>query len=1067
MSDFSSLFCTFRRAWEGPFPRRMRPSDCHLLFLGFVIPILLITFLQEKAYPEEDLNGIFERGVSLFRDGDMSSAEVAFKAVLKGEPDHALAHFNLGTLFLFQGHLNHAESHLNRAVEIDVTMVPAYLRLSEVQERKGNFEKAIEYLEAGSSKIEDKADPLIETLSNLIKELRVRLTIQVKTREGAILFRSGKTTEAEKRFREVLVLQPKNPEIHRLMAVVSGKQGRLDEAIEHINTSLDLKPDLNESRKMLIDIYIAKDELDVARTELEKAILFIDDKEGQEAVSLEALLTTLEDRIEMKRLTALWIEQDSKKQINAAIATLQEIIKLDPEQITAYLNLGNLLAQKEKFDLAETFLKKAIEINPDYTEAHQRLGQVYEVSRLFKLAREQYEIGLATQNGKIPPMKEILVLSMERNEAVKSQALRAVKQTLEEAKTLLASGGLEQAIELYQRAAFFNPEDLETRYRLAQLYEQNGQRDLANLSLRLIVTSKPEFAAAQRQLAGLDEKGGFFYQALKRWQKYGDSQEVMERLKNKVEELDTATAPSMKEAFEKVDAGQTKAAIELLVKAQALAPDDPRIRIALGRLYTQVSMKKEAFEALNAAGFFESSDGKANYYLGELYETGNQWHDAKAQYDKALKSENMTPALRNKAKVGHKRTTQKVEGLSMAARFYKRARRYQLEEDHRSAIASFETALGLFPDHDWSLYWTAWSYERLSDYQNARKYYLKALDVNPSHRLSHQRLGFIHESEGNIEDAIRSYRHHIDLWNGEENTDTDLARKRLKPLEKRFFVDINQVLLSYDSNPARSENPDPDIRSSIGLRLTYLLKKDRGLQIPIGISTDNTFFFESNTIFSQEVFRISAIRTSAPFIYSIGYNFQYGLARGGSTGSDHIGVFNLSRFTKRNSALRFAYLFDAFISAANTDFDAKRQTIRLTYDKGLSKKRASVRYQFIDNDAKLNDQASQTHGLGFTFAWFIMNDFNASFSYDINRVNFINDDSQGFKKRENIFHSATLDATYLLQEGVILQASYTEQRNSSNLSAGAVTIEQQLSGQSASLGDYSQRLIRMNINWSF
>jgi len=1065
--DLSSLFCTARAIGHVAPDRRKRPRVQFRLVLALIIPLFIVACLAETIYAESDLDAGLQRGVSLLRDGDLNGAESAFDSVLKAQPDHAMAHFHLGSLFFSKGRLGQAESHLNRAVEIAPYLVLAYLRLSEVYERKGDLEKAIQTLETIAPKIEDKTDRLLEVVSNRMEDLRTFQTIRNKTREGIVLFRSGKSVEAEARFREVLALQPKDSEVHRRMGVVLGKQGRLDEATEHFKASLDLKPDLFESRQMLVELYIAKDELDLARAALEKGLLFLGDNNGPEGLFLDSKLDEVEDRIDIKRLSEKWIKQDADKQIDLAIATLQDIIKIAPDQVTAYLNLGNLLAQKEQFDRAETFIKKAIDIDPDFTEAHQRLGQVYEVSRLFRLAHAQYEKGMSTPMGKVPPMKEILEQSILRNQKMEAQATAAAIEALAEGNSLLEAGDTENAILIYERAVLFHPEDLNARFQLALLYEQNGRPDLANLTLRLLIGSNPEFIEAQRHLASLDEKGGFYYQALKRFRAHGGNQEKLASLEKKVDEIEVVTAPLMAQARREAEGGEPMVAIETLVKAQAQAPDDPRIRIALGRLYTQTAMKKEAYEALNAAGFFEPLDGQANYFLGALYETGKQWRDAEAQYEKALQSEKISPGLRIKAEAGRRRAVRTIHDVARAERFYNRGQRHQVEDDHRSAIASYEKALGLFPDHDWSLYWTGWSYERLSDFKAARTYYHKALEVNPSHRLSLQHLGFVHEAEGEIEEAIRAYRQSIALWNGQENPDTDWMRNRLKPLEKRFFVDINQVLLSYDSNPTRSANPDSDLRSSIGIGVIYLLKKDRGLQIPIGLSTDNTFFFESNAMFSQETFRITAIRTTAPFVYSVGYNFQFGLARDGATGSDHVGLFNVSRYSKENSSLRFAYIFDNFISASNQDFDARRQTYRLTYDKRWEKHSASVWYQFLDNSAKLNDQASQTNGLGFSVTWSITEDFSTSLSYDIGSVGFDHIDSQGNKRRENILQSATLDASYRLQKAVVIQASYTEQRNSSNLSAGAVTIEQQLSGQSASLGDYSQRSLRFNINWSF
>ncbi|MBN4053184.1 tetratricopeptide repeat protein, partial [bacterium AH-315-L15] len=750
-----------------------------------------------------------------------------------------------------------------------------------------------------------------------------------------------------------------------------------------------------------------------------------------------------------------------------AMATLQEIIKIDPDHVSAYFNLGNLAAQKTLYDQAEAFLKKAIEINPEFTEAYQRLGQVYEVTRLFRLATEQYKKGLETHRGKVLPMKDVLEQSIARSEAAKKEVLSAAEAAFRKGEKALEDGLFDEATGYLEQVVFFNPEDSEARLKLVPLYERKDRNNLAYLTLRLVIGRLPEHVEAHRQLARLDEKGGFYYQALKRWRAHGGADAVLARLEKTVNEIDAKTAPLVTQAMEAAKAGKHEEAIEILSKAQEHAPDDPRIRLLLGRMYTKASMKKEALDALNAAGFFELSDGQASYYLGELYVTSKQWEQARSHYDNALASEAISETLRSKVEKARSQAIRSRRDLKTAERLFNRARRAHIAENYRDALAGYQSVLGFFPSDFSSLYWTARVYEKLNEFDEAKKYYLKVLTINANHIDSNRRLGVLYEGDGQNEEAIGYYRHYLSLWRGQENAETIWVKARLKPLAKRFHVTVNQVVLSYDSNPEQSSNPDSDIRSNLGIGLTYLLRKNRGLQIPINISTDNTFFFRSNTVFSKETFGISAIRVRRPFLYSIAYNFQYGLASGGPTGLDHVGSFNLTRFSKKASSVALGYTFNTFISKQDKDFDATRHTLRLTYFKRWGEKSVSVWYRFFDNGAKLNDQASLSNGLGFSYDWTPMNKIETSFIYRVNRVDFDHIDSLGNKRRKNLLQSASLSATYRLQKGVALNASYIEQHNDSNLPSGAVTLEQQLSGQAASLGDYSQRIVSLNLTWSF
>ena len=134
---------------------------------------------------------------------------------------------------------------------------------------------------------------------------------------------------------------------------------------------------------------------------------------------------------------------------------------------------------------------------------------------------------------------------------------------------------------------------------------------------------------------------------------------------------------------------------------------------------------------------------------------------------------------------------------------------------------------------------------------------------------------------------------------------------------------------------------------------------------------------------------------------------------------------------------------------------------------------STLSYRLLSNDARLKDQASSTHGLGISYNRSFTSNVRGTVSYNLERVQFTNPDSlalllQGkFIHRENFFHSLNLSLSYSLQSDLTIGASYTEQRNYSNLTSGAVTVEQRLSGQASSLGDYSQRLINLFLNWSF
>lgn len=124
---------------------------------------------------------------------------------------------------------------------------------------------------------------------------------------------------------------------------------------------------------------------------MERALFFIEDRDGPEVQSLEEKLNAIEDQLEVKTYIDQALIQADNNNIDGAISTLQALFKINPNQALAYFNLGNLWARKNRIDLAETSFKRAIEIQPNYSEAHHRLGQIYEMVGYFNRAKTEYQ----------------------------------------------------------------------------------------------------------------------------------------------------------------------------------------------------------------------------------------------------------------------------------------------------------------------------------------------------------------------------------------------------------------------------------------------------------------------------------------------------------------------------------------------------------------------------------------------------------------------------------------------------------------------------------------------------
>ena len=84
-------------------------------------------------------------GMVRLRQGKYAQAITVLSEAVAGEPDNALAHFNLGAALMFVGKLDEAESALSRAYAIKGAEMPgAQLLLGQLYHQKQDYQKAID-----------------------------------------------------------------------------------------------------------------------------------------------------------------------------------------------------------------------------------------------------------------------------------------------------------------------------------------------------------------------------------------------------------------------------------------------------------------------------------------------------------------------------------------------------------------------------------------------------------------------------------------------------------------------------------------------------------------------------------------------------------------------------------------------------------------------------------------------------------------------------------------------------------------------------------------------------------
>jgi tetratricopeptide (TPR) repeat protein len=506
-----------------------------------------------------------------------------------------------------------------------------------------------------------------------------------------VLMQQGKKDEAEAFLKQTKADLPNNPATYGMLGEFYINTGNLDRAVDEYSSLYRAHPKNLEVKKAYIRVLIMKNRMDEA-AKLDNEIL------KSRPQDVEALIYKAETQL-------------AKKDSSGAVESLQAALKNDADNPTAHYQLGLAYTQQHNIERAESEWRQAVRLKPGLIEAQLLLGDLEfsrgETDAVLETAGQIIAARPDVAEGYI--LKAAVELEQQRLADAQHDAQEAIKHAPNHPSPYAQLGTVElaqkhfaEAEKYYQQSLEKNPAFTNALNGLMRTYIAQKQPDKA-------------IAAANAQIA-----------------KTPESSDLYDLLGTALYEI-------------KKDNAGAQAALQ---KAVDLNKHNVDALEKLGRLEIKQGATDQALALCLQAIKDNPQEVRFYNFAGQVYETKQNWDQAKAMYQQALGISPDNPVASNNLAY---MILQQGGNVDVALNMAQTARRampnspnfadtlgwaYYQKGIYQSAINQFQEALRLnekngAPDDATLHYHLGLAYQKMNQNALARQQLEKAVKLKP------------------------------------------------------------------------------------------------------------------------------------------------------------------------------------------------------------------------------------------------------------------------------------------------------------------------------------------------